>query len=328
MKAAAGPTVWSVPESATTSMAIAETAAEARAALDPRGIVTTLIDSLSIQAGPSDTTITSDDTDGNHTGKKAKTQDQAAHFIRPYSAPAADTGNSLQNAPLLTRNLLLTLHILFPHALLPALDLLDRGQVLRVPRDAPPSSSQPPLLLVRSSRQSRNAPRQQRHQQNAYSSRRHGGSTAGGYESDDALDEDGHGMTATASYDGTQYHEIRLDAWTCSCPAFAFAAFPAPPDIEANDDEDDRQEGEGSLDHSRQSFRGIHPSVPSGAELPTIDGAWRFGGLSIGTDLPVCKHLLAAVLGERCAMFRSMVKERVAVASPEEVAGWAAGWGG
>lgn len=52
---------------------------------------------------------------------------------------------------------------------------------------------------------------------------------------------------------------------------------------------------------------------------------WQFGGLAKGEDAPVCKHLLACVLVERCAAFKHFVVEREI--SGEEMAGWAAGWG-
>jgi hypothetical protein len=52
---------------------------------------------------------------------------------------------------------------------------------------------------------------------------------------------------------------------------------------------------------------------------------WSFGGLTLGSDMPVCKHLLACVLIEHYTSFASFVNEREV--SVEELAGWAAGWG-
>lgn len=52
---------------------------------------------------------------------------------------------------------------------------------------------------------------------------------------------------------------------------------------------------------------------------------WMVGGLSLGQDVPMCKHLLACVLAERGGMFGGYVKTREV--SVEELAGWAAGWG-
>ena len=54
--------------------------------------------------------------------------------------------------------------------------------------------------------------------------------------------------------------------------------------------------------------------------------SWRFGGARLGNGMaPVCKHILACVLVERCEMFKAFVEEKEV--SVEEAAGWAAGWG-
>jgi len=104
----------------------------------------------------------------------------------------------------------------------------------------------------------------------------------------------------SSSVDTTTSYEVRLRAWNCSCPAFAFAAFPS---------------GAGGL----RDWDG-------GAEFGDGEEGWRFGGLSVGAATPaVCKHLLACVLVERCELFKGYVQERDV--SVEEAAGWAAGWG-
>ncbi|KAI9845659.1 MAG: hypothetical protein M1837_004633 [Sclerophora amabilis] len=100
---------------------------------------------------------------------------------------------------------------------------------------------------------------------------------------------------------GTSY-EVRVGAWNCSCPAFIFAAF-----------------NSSSLEHPRG----------------TRDDRWRqkgasggaFGGLSLGEDIPpVCKHLLACFMAEKCnTLFGDFVTEESA--SKEEMTGWGAGWG-
>ena len=65
---------------------------------------------------------------------------------------------------------------------------------------------------------------------------------------------------------------------------------------------------------------------------PPDPEAWTFGGLSLpfmaggGSGVPVCKHLLACVLGERMGMLGAFVEERVV--SRGEGAGLGAGWGG
>lgn len=66
------------------------------------------------------------------------------------------------------------------------------------------------------------------------------------------------------------------------------------------------------------------------SEEPTNGGdgrdRWKIGGVTVGEDVPVCKHLLACVLAERVEGLGAFVEERIVVR--EELAGWAAGWGG
>ncbi|EME47933.1 hypothetical protein DOTSEDRAFT_123382 [Dothistroma septosporum NZE10] len=92
------------------------------------------------------------------------------------------------------------------------------------------------------------------------------------------------------AYEHINHYEVRLDAWSCSCPAFTFAAFPAV-----------------------------------GKDVAGNGGDCVVGGLTRGSDMPVCKHLLACVLVEHCETFKHFAVAREA--SIEEMAGWAAGWG-
>jgi hypothetical protein len=177
--------------------------------------------------------------------------------------PQAASQNPLKHAPPQLKSIFLTLHVLFPNELLPALDVLDRNLVthLRV------KDGDAEVYLVRSA------------QQPTYHRREDPGSTC---------------------------YEVRLKAWNCSCPAFAFSAFPS---------EEGEQDENGGLATAREE----------GGE-----GAWRFGGLSLESQMgavPVCKHLLACVLVERCPeLFVGGVEVREV--SKEEFAGWCAGWGG
>jgi hypothetical protein len=89
-----------------------------------------------------------------------------------------------------------------------------------------------------------------------------------------------------------QIYTVRLQAWNCSCAAFAFSSFPASA-FQA-------RVGEG--------FEG------DGKE----ERDWEFGGFSFdgkgeeGGNVPVCKHLLACVLAERWGdVLGGYVKERV-----------------
>jgi hypothetical protein len=100
-------------------------------------------------------------------------------------------------------------------------------------------------------------------------------------------------------------YEVRLNAWNCSCPAFAFAAFPAN-DFSDNDDDDHEVIRRWTYDRSNPD-------------------EWSFGGLTLGGETRVCKHLLACALVEHCSIFRGLVEYQEV--SMEEFAGWAAGWG-
>ena len=84
---------------------------------------------------------------------------------------------------------------------------------------------------------------------------------------------------------------VRLRAWACDCAAFAFASFPPGG-------------GEGGS-----------ASVADGDEDEDEDGDGDdVGGLSLdgkeGEGVPVCKHLLACLLAERCGnLFGEFVTE-------------------
>ncbi|KAF2767534.1 hypothetical protein EJ03DRAFT_147254 [Teratosphaeria nubilosa] len=179
-----------------------------------------------------------------------------------------------------TKDLFLTLHILFQHELLPALDLLDRGLVTRLRIQTNhnlPTTAEATRLgrpyYVRSAQQQA-TPR--------------GGNSGSRYWN--------------ADHQHTTYYEVRLEAWSCSCPAFAFSAFPS-----TFTDTTAEQEVVDDVGSS------VHPH------------GWQIGGLSLGSEVPICKHLLACVLVEHGNAFSHMVEERMV--SAEELAGWAAGWG-
>ncbi|EDU46858.1 hypothetical protein PtrSN002B_004232 [Pyrenophora tritici-repentis] len=114
----------------------------------------------------------------------------------------------------------------------------------------------------------------------------------------------------STSYESKTCYEVRLQAWNCSCPAFAFAAFPATNNEVSVSSYDTQNEADGS-DSTEEAG----------------DTAWLFGGISLGDGMPpICKHLLACVLAERCSgLFGGFVEEKTV--SVEEAAGWAAGWG-
>ena len=204
---------------------------------------------------------------------------EASHN-RP-EAQEPQSHNPLKNASQQTKSLLLTLHVLFPNELLPALDVLDRNLVTRT-RVRSPASSRPQrtgteVFLVRSAQQP-----------SSHHSRHEGRFT--------------NPMST--------HYEVRTEAWNCSCPAFAFSAFPV-------DDSAD----------STAAFQRV-PMVRQVGE--SEEQKWSFGGLSLDGHagaVAVCKHLLACVLVEHCpGLFGSALEVRDV--SKEEFAGWCAGWGG
>ncbi|KAK4251624.1 hypothetical protein C7999DRAFT_27698 [Corynascus novoguineensis] len=114
---------------------------------------------------------------------------------------------------------------------------------------------------------------------------------------------------------------VRLDAWHCSCAAFAFAA--------VQGDSAASQGWQGTAGETGLGNDDWHVSPAadeSHAEVGTEE-EWSFGGMSLdgrgaglNEEVPVCKHLLACVLAERwhTALGRYVVKRTV---QKEEMAG-------
>jgi len=196
----------------------------------------------------------------------------------PTTRPA--TSNTLKEVPPSIKSLLLTLHVLFPNEFLPALDVLDRKLVIRIRlKDGAPTSDSDATA----------------HDEEAI------GSAGAMYLVRSAQQPSSHSSFINPQ---NTHYEVRPIAWNCSCPAFAFSAFPAPQDT-----------------HTETT----PPTLNSGNY--EIESS-IFGGLSLSEQgIPVCKHLLACVLAEQCpALFGENVEAREL--SREEWAGWCAGWGG
>ncbi len=248
------------------------------------------------------------------------------------SGPVGGGPNALTRVPLEHRHLIITMHVLFPGLVLPALDLLDRGLATRVlpavgfPAQAAPRADDvrrrlddgagaadlretgprarqgrepTSFFVVRSAAQTRGRP----------SRRTQGEATLGPA-----------GATTSPSTGGQTYH-VRLDAWNCTCAGFAYAAFPS------------------SVPTAEEPAQESRPSSTTAARQIALDGAagtadqgspldWSFGGLSFdgaeggpaGDNVPICKHLLACLLAERwhAALGPYVVERRV---GREEMAG-------
>jgi hypothetical protein len=174
------------------------------------------------------------------------------------------------------KSTLLTLHFLFPHEFLPALDILDRQLITRmIVSDSLGNAQKNVVHYVQSASATTSRPTK--------TSRHH---------------------TATIIA-----YEVRLAAWNCSCPAFAYSAF-----------------GKG--------FRTAlllenHPIASHDQEdSDRADSMAHLGGVLTRADtgVPICKHILAAFLGTAAPdMFGKGVCTRDV--DEAEAAGWAGGWG-
>ena len=182
--------------------------------------------------------------------------------------------NPLRDLSHADKQLFVTLHCIFPNEFLPALDLLDRRLVTRL---IPGKAADAPRGAAGSVR-----PR-----------------SSGAYyvRSSQPPSRSRYLSSSRTSY------EVRVKAWNCTCPAFAFSAF-----------------GGASLDSNVSSSEGPQDHLMDSQ-------ADAFGGLSLGDGVPpVCKHLLACVVAENCGdLLEDYVTELET--SREELAGWATGWG-
>ena len=194
-----------------------------------------------------------------------------------------------------------TLHLLFPHELLPALDLLDRKLITQL-FFGPPSAAASTAPATRPGQSDDlSAPTEQLPWEIFY------------VQSASAAEVSSKSRSRyRRGYNPTRPHyEVRLDAWNCTCPAFAFSAFGGVSDV--SDDQ------VSPVDPVEQAVTGTDEG---GGER------WRFGGTATRnmTGAPICKHILAALLGKALPSFFANGVERKEV-SATEAAGWGAGWG-
>ncbi|KAI7506177.1 hypothetical protein KC367_g102 [Hortaea werneckii] len=154
-------------------------------------------------------------------------------------SPDPGIGNPLHNAPE-SRDHLLSLHVLFPNELLPALDLLDRGLVTRMYVQSEEHASQPKATQaqtvatacasVQSETQCIEATDGRGDTKDDHIESHNNCKGSGTYQVRSAQQSSSRGGSSryrNAAYEHTSYYEVRLNAWSCSCPAFAFSAFPA-----------------------------------------------------------------------------------------------------
>ncbi|KXL50310.1 hypothetical protein M433DRAFT_2137 [Acidomyces richmondensis BFW] len=217
----------------------------------------------------------------------------------PERKQASDE-NPLTSIPA-AKNIFLTLHVLFQNELLPALDLLDRGLVVRLRLAAPPNAGDTGgTVSLRLQEEQVASAERASNPTEAIESFPEASPYAYYVRSGQQQSSRTSSRFRNAAHEQT-YHEVRLKAWSCSCPAFAFSAYPS-------------------------TIPARNAAEPNAINQSSAqDTNWSFGGLTRGEDLPICKHLLACSLVEHGNAFTHLVEERQV--SAEELAGWAAGWG-
>lgn len=175
------------------------------------------------------------------------------------------------------QSVFLTLHFLFPHELLPALDILDRKLLKRLITHS--STDNAGEVYFVQSASAVTDPLNRRF-----------------------IDRDSRFGNATRTY-----YEVRLDAWNCTCAAFAQSQMKI------------------LVDNTNRSTDAYH--VPSTIRSQGSD-MLLFGGISTKANAvtPICKHILAATFNKSApALFAEGCEE--SLVSAEEMAGWCAGWG-
>jgi hypothetical protein len=235
---------------------------------------------------------------------------------------ASTSSNPLKSVSVADRAILTTLHVLFPSLLLQALDLLDRSLVTRVvpvvPQPhlkpaslsggeselgqdpglshvdvAPPQVSSAPLPLPRTDGPS---PRKIKKEAASFYLVR----------SAQSVQQRCRASGSAARYDGSdRSYTVRLMAWNCTCPSFAFSAFPvmASASTLRFRSGGDRG-GEGYVDEAEEeSFGGLSfDGLEGHTDVENGDG---------DRGVPCCKHLLACFLADKWgSVLGGFVKER------------------
>ena len=197
------------------------------------------------------------------------------------------------------QSLLVTLHFMYPHELLPALDLLDR-KLISCHNSLYSTESQCPMSGIPSGERG----------------------VLGDITVENTKIETFYIKSASAAIEETVlpfhhrqahaqiefYYEVRLDSWNCTCPAFAYASTSSSLD---------------SPDHTKQ----VDDERPIDKEDVEGCSAISFGGSSTtSSDVPMCKHMLAVAMWKAApsAFGDSVNMHYTNIAT---TAGWAAGWG-
>jgi len=294
------------------------------------------------------------------------------------SSPLGVTNSNDTEVTEALRPLFSTLHLLFPHVLLDALDLLDRGLVTRFKVQSKKDTEienklneeaqlYPSTGLVSPvTRAETTEP-----ETNTRSGTEKGAELLtkkfyyvqstqmlSHYRKFDRVNyQNLQDATSNESHRVVQTYQVHLDAWNCSCSAFAYAAFSNPTILESTailaDQRIPRRMNNLSDAHQRK-----HSHIGTGESIQWMSQAFvQFGGViaalrtlnlasthtifsptstpSIPSIMPpVCKHLLACTLAEACPELFPIIVDSAGIClggiverviSSEEAAGWAPG---
>lgn len=218
------------------------------------------------------------------------------------------------------RSVFLTLHVLFPHHLLPALDLLDRGLVTCLVPKSPVQSQGDDGALKAPTKSTVGL-----EAISAPASSPSPGSSCELYyvQSSSAVTSKPNPRRKKPSPSAT-FYEVRLDSWNCSCPAFSVDAFQGLMDLPED----------ANVDHKVVNLTQVNEQKGQPDQhLSAVEGSegksWRVGGtatLPTSGGMPICKHVLAATLARAAPkLFETGVSE--IMVSREQLAGWGGGWG-
>lgn len=273
------------------------------------------VDHLVSQLQDYTTTTTTTDPDGN---------DYSGSLRHPRLVQNASAfPRALASRMPQVKQLMLTLHCLFPNELLLALDILDRGLVRRYQiepqHQQQDSHHQAVNETATDSESPDNALRSRQETQSPGNSPQSSDgvffviSTSSSTSSGSSLQPDTRSRVPRTGQKG---YEVRLHAWNCSCPTFALAAYrdPGPEDTPSH--------------LPRSSSSPTTPTHQSNSSRPCSFGGALTHGATKQTP-PVCKHLLACFLATRCpgVFDHGDSSGGVAVLTADELACWCAGWG-
>ncbi|KAJ9612119.1 hypothetical protein H2200_003716 [Cladophialophora chaetospira] len=202
------------------------------------------------------------------------------------------------------RSVFLTLHVLFPHELLPALDILDRALVTKLvarPDNHPRTDGKEDETIAYAEGEGK-SPLEATVYEVFYIQ-----SASAADQAASSRYRSRHSKSSTTS----TYYEVRLDSWNCTCPAFSVSAFQCLSLVSSSDSE-------------------TRDFIAAGVERfdARMGQTWEFGGTATLKPgrIPSCKHILAAVLATAAPkLFKDGVMEKAV--SREELVAWGSGWG-